>query len=98
MSDEAGPYEVYVMPLAEAAAGGAFQKTEAGKWQISTSGGTFPRWRRDGNELFYLSAENTLVAVTVNGQGSAFEVGAEQSPVRDPPSTREIPGYLSRQL
>jgi eukaryotic-like serine/threonine-protein kinase len=76
MSDEAGPHEVYVMPFAEAAAPGAFPKTPAGKWQISTGGGTFPRWRRDGKELFYLSAENKLIAVAVNGQGSAFEVGA----------------------
>jgi len=34
------------------------------------------RWRRDGKKLFYLSPDNKLMAVTVSGQGSAFEAGA----------------------
>src|SRR5262245_49786687 len=44
------------------------------KWQVSTSGGASPRWRRDGKELFYLSADNTLMAVEVNGHSSVFEI------------------------
>jgi hypothetical protein len=47
-----------------------------GKWQVSSTGGRFPRWRRDGTELFFLSADNMLMAATVNGQRSALEVGA----------------------
>ena len=48
-SDESGRYEVYVraFSLAAPAAGG--------KWQVSTQGGTRPRWRGDGKELFYLA-------------------------------------------
>ena len=46
------------------------------KWQVSSTGGSVPRWRRDGKELFYVSADNTLMAATVNGQGSALEVAA----------------------
>lgn len=33
------------------------------------------RWRRDGQELFYLAPDRKLMAAAVNGQGSAFEVG-----------------------
>ena len=47
-----------------------------GKWQVSSSGGTSPRWRRDGNEIFYVGPDKKLMAVAVNGKGSTFEVGA----------------------
>src|SRR5437870_9052201 len=26
-----------------------------GKWQVSTAGGTFPQWRTDGKELFFIA-------------------------------------------
>ena len=50
-----------------------------GKLQVSTGGGSWPRWRRDGKEIFYLAADNKLMAATVNGRGAGFEVGAVQS-------------------
>ncbi len=28
-----------------------------GQWQVSTAGGIFPKWRRDGQELYYLNPE-----------------------------------------
>src|SRR5262249_34551137 len=38
----------------------------AGKFQVSTgAGGTQPRWRRDGKELFYVAADGKLMAVEV---------------------------------
>jgi hypothetical protein len=46
----------------------------SGKRQISTEGGTSPRWRRDGKEIFYLGPKNTLMAAAVNAQGASFEV------------------------
>ena len=45
-------------------------------WRERRSGGNLPRWRHDGKEIFYLAPGNTLMAAAVNGQGSAFEVGA----------------------
>jgi len=50
-----------------------------GKWRVSTAGGGWPRWRKDGNELFFLSPDNVLMATTVNGRGPAFEVGPVRS-------------------
>ncbi|MGH9256300.1 MAG: TolB family protein [Vicinamibacterales bacterium] len=44
-SNESGRFEVYVQPFPEA----------GGKWQISSVGGTQPRWRRDGKELYYVA-------------------------------------------
>ncbi len=66
VSNESGRDEVYVRPFPAA----------GGQWQVSTSGGSQPRWRRDGSELFYLSADRTLTAVEVNTAGPTFVVGA----------------------
>jgi hypothetical protein len=35
------------------------------KVQISTDGGSFPVWRRDGKELYYTAADATMMAVEV---------------------------------
>ncbi len=53
-SNASGRYEVWVQSFPEG----------AGKWQVSTEGGRRPRWRGDGNELFYLK-DSTLMAVAV---------------------------------
>jgi len=62
-SDESGRFEVYVTAF----------PSGAGKWAISTTGGRLPQWRRDGLELFYLSAENELMAVTTRPSAPAFD-------------------------
>ncbi len=54
-SDEWGRDEIYVRPFPDVA---------SGKWQISTNGGAWPVWARDGRELFYLS-EDGLMAVSI---------------------------------
>ena len=53
-SDETGRFEVFVRP---------FPDVTAGVWQISTAGGTSPRWSRHGNELYYLDAVSDMQAV-----------------------------------
>ncbi len=69
-SDESGRHEVYVRPF----------PSGAGKWKVSTNGGARPRWRGDGKELFYLSPERALLAVTVKaGPPAAFEPGVPQT-------------------
>jgi len=65
-STESGRTEIYVAPF----------PGPGGKWQISTAGGSSPRWQRDGAEIFYLAPDNKLMAAAVNGKGSSFEVGA----------------------
>jgi serine/threonine protein kinase len=59
-SDESGTWEIYVTNFPAA----------AGKWQVSRGGGTEPRWRADGNEIFYLGPSGMLTAVPVNTTGS----------------------------
>ena len=47
-------------------------------WQISTSGGTDPHWRRDGKELYYRGLDQKLMAVEIRG-GDALEPGLPQA-------------------
>ena len=68
-SDETGQFEVYVRP---------FPDVQAGKWQVSTGGGTGPRWSHRGNELFYRDAAGDMIAVQVAGQPTFGLVGRQR--------------------
>jgi hypothetical protein len=46
-----------------------------GKWQVSSGGGQEPRWRQDGKELFYLSADGKMMVVGVT-MGTSFKSGS----------------------
>jgi eukaryotic-like serine/threonine-protein kinase len=61
-SNETGKWEIYVTSFPE----------PRGKWQVSVGGGEQPRWRSDGRELFYLSADSKMMAVPVT-TGANFE-------------------------
>jgi eukaryotic-like serine/threonine-protein kinase len=63
-SNESGPNEIYLRAVA----------ASSGRWQVSTSGGSHPRWRRDGKELYYLSPDNTIMAASIDFKGSTVEV------------------------
>jgi len=56
-SDASGRPEIYVRP---------FPDPSGGMWQVSTDGGTEPRWSHSGQELFYRNADDDLVAVTIS--------------------------------
>ena len=83
-SDESGRGEIYVTPFPQAAS----------KWQVSMTGGTSPRWRNDGKELFYLSADSKLMAAEVDTSGTIFQVGVVrplfQALLRTGPSRFEL--------
>jgi Tol biopolymer transport system component/predicted Ser/Thr protein kinase len=66
-SNEIGRPEVYVQ---------SFPKPGS-KVPISTNGGTEPRWRRDGKELFFLAGPK-LMAVEVKADALTFEVGVPE--------------------
>jgi protease II len=46
-----------------------------GRWQISRAGGTYPVWRRDGKEIFYISIDGHLNATQVEPHEKGFDVG-----------------------
>jgi Tol biopolymer transport system component len=65
-SAESGKSEVYVRP---------FPTASGGKWMVSKGGGGQPRWRRDGKELFYISADSKMMAVEVAAASRTFQPG-----------------------
>ncbi len=67
-SNDSGRPEVYV------------QRFPAGgdKARISAGGGTQPRWRRDGREMYFISPDGTLMAVDVK-LGERLEAGAPRA-------------------
>ena len=48
------------------------------KFQVSTSGGAEPRWRRDGRELYYLGSDGRMMAVDVEPQPE-FRLGVPRA-------------------
>ena len=59
-SNESGVREIYV---------DAFP-SQGLRHQVSTSGGSQPRWRRDGRALFFVTPERHLMTVSFEGTGT----------------------------
>ncbi len=63
-SNESGRFEIYVQAFPE----------PGRKVIVSKGGGTLPRWRRDGRELYYVAPDDKLMAVPV-APGANFGTG-----------------------
>ncbi|HXM98359.1 MAG TPA: protein kinase [Candidatus Dormibacteraeota bacterium] len=61
-STESGHEEVYVTHFPEG----------AGRWQVSQSGGTFPSWRGDSKEIWFVASDGNFHAATVNSTIEEF--------------------------
>ena len=67
--DESGRPQVYVVPF----------PGPGGKWQVSAAGGSYPRWKGDGRELFFLSPDGKMMSVVVDGTADAFRAEAPRA-------------------
>jgi eukaryotic-like serine/threonine-protein kinase len=82
-SNESGREEIYVRPFVPQAAAGSTKETQStdgtrqvsGQWQVSTAGGIFPRWSKDGRELYYLGPLGEIMAASVRVTDTTFDVG-----------------------
>jgi eukaryotic-like serine/threonine-protein kinase len=63
-SDDSQRPEIYVAPFTG----------PGSKRQISAGGGTHPRWRADGREIFYVGPNGSLMAAEVSAKGASLEV------------------------
>ena len=68
-SDETGRPEIHVQPF----------PGPGPKFQVSVGGGTLPRWRRDGRELFYVAPDRKLMAVSVTPRLATLDTGAPRA-------------------
>jgi len=75
-SNQSGRFEIYVESF----------PAPGKRVQVSTEGGTQPRWRHDQQELYFLSAESRLIAVPAN-LGAETKLG-----VASPLFTLRMPG------
>lgn len=46
-----------------------------GMWQASTDGGHWPRWSRDGKQIYFISMRNEMMTVDMHEKGDRIEVG-----------------------
>ncbi len=61
-SNESEEWEVYVAPF----------PGPGRKWQVSSGGGGWPRWRGDGQEIIYEDSTGTLVGIGVEARGNGL--------------------------
>ena len=61
-SDESGVLEVYVRSF----------PGRGGQKQISSGGGIFPTWSRNGRELFYRARDNRIMVASYAAKGDSF--------------------------
>jgi Tol biopolymer transport system component len=85
-SDESGQYQVYVQSI----------PATGEKHQVSTAGGSYPRWTRDGKELLYVTTDLKVMSVPVKPGRTTFEFSAAQAVT--PQSLAEGPVNLAGRL
>jgi Tol biopolymer transport system component len=78
-SNESTRNEVYVREFPLNAA--------AGNWLVSRAGGTNPRWRKDGKELFFAAPDGNVMSVDVT-PGATFQASEPRLLVRVPSGIR----------
>jgi Tol biopolymer transport system component len=91
ISNESGSNQVYVQSFPPG----------RGKWQVSTTAGMFPLWRRDGRELFFVDGDQvraTVLAVDVKPNNSGLEFSAPHSLFETPFVGGPLPGYSGNYL
>jgi Tol biopolymer transport system component len=81
-SNDTGRSEIYVQP---------FPFVAGGKVRLSTGGGTQPRWRADGRELFYRSGPELMAVPVAPSPGSSFQTGAPSRLFSLPQASEYIP-------
>jgi eukaryotic-like serine/threonine-protein kinase len=81
VSDELGIAEVFVETV----------PPSGSKWQVTSGGADMPAWRRDGKELYYVSATRTLTAVEIKSL-APFQMGERKELFRVSISTLSATG------
>ena len=87
VSNQSGVQEVYVREFATDFSSGSASTGES--VLVSRGGGTAPRWRGDGRELFYLAPGGKLMAVDVI-TSPRFQSGTPSPLFQTPPGTLAV--------
>jgi Tol biopolymer transport system component len=68
-SDRSGRKDIYVQQFTVGSG------NSARTWLVSNAGGNYPRWRRDGKELFYQALNGKLMVIPVRAGTEGLEFG-----------------------
>ncbi len=82
---ESGMYELYVRPFSPESGAGA----TGAKWIVSKDTGTYPRWRADGQELFYTASNLQQMAVDID-TSKGFQAGTPRRLFAAPPPVNDV--------
>ena len=74
VSTDSGTAEVYVMRLHTADAKPSPAGGVGVRVRISSNGGSLPRWRADGTELYFVSPDQQVMAASIDSRGEALVV------------------------
>jgi serine/threonine-protein kinase len=74
-SDASTRSEIYVRP---------FPNTQSAQYQLTTAGGTRPVWAHSGKELFFVTPEGALEAVSVDTTAPTWRSGGTPTKVLEP--------------
>ena len=66
---ETGTLEVYVSAF----------PGPGGRQRVSAHGGQWPRWSRDGHELFFVAADQTLMSAPIDYDASGPHIGQSRT-------------------
>jgi eukaryotic-like serine/threonine-protein kinase len=83
VSDQSGSNEVYIRGFSPSSAAAASDADS--EIQISKGGGTGPRWRGDGKELFYRAPDGKVMAVEMTANAIAISEGMSKALFAVPP-------------
>jgi eukaryotic-like serine/threonine-protein kinase len=76
-SDESGQAQVYIQAV----------PPNGTRVQVSAAGGSQPRWRQDGKELFYVSEDQKLMAAPIQLSNASIEAGMPKALFEGAPET-----------
>ena len=68
-SSQSGRGEIYIKPFPNG----------PGQWQVSTEGGSVPRWRRDSKELYFVGPSGSIMASEIRTSGSSVQPGVPRT-------------------
>ncbi len=92
VSDKSGCNEVYVCTFSQDSGSTASEPQR--EWMISSGGGTAPRWRGDGKELYYRALNGAVMAVKTAASG-AFDPQTPEALFQAPGDLKLVPTALS---
>ena len=64
-SNETGRFDIYVRPF----------PSGGGPTPVSSAGGVYPRWSRDGSELYFIAPAAKMMAVPIHTTAATIDAG-----------------------